>query len=152
VKRKTVIWLVVLLAIVLAALYAYREYSRTNADLSRVRPDVRIPALQLVSEFERNDSLANQKYLGKIIELEGPLKELEKTGDGHFVLVLGNEGSMSSVRCSMDSAHTDRINSPAPGTLVVIRGACTGFRKNELLGENLGSDVELNRCVLIPKK
>lgn len=141
----------VVLALVLAALYAYREYNRTNADLSRVRPDARIPATDLLHEFLENDSLANAKYLGKILETEGPLKQVERTEEGFYVLVLGEESGISSIRCSMDSTHTEGIDALVPGRLLVLRGACSGFRKNELLGEDLGSDVEMTRCVIISK-
>ncbi len=139
----------VLLGISLAGIYAYREYTRTHADLSRVRPDVRINASSLIAEFEQDDSAANSKYLGKIIEAEGPLRAIERTGDGQFIIVLGEEDGLSSIRCSMDTTYNNELSRLSPPGSITIRGACTGFKKNELLGENLGSDVELNRGVVV---
>ncbi len=151
-KRKKLILLVSLLVVLLAALYAYKEYSRKNADLSKVRPDTRINYADLIREFESNDSIANKKYLGKIIETDGPLKEVEIAAGGFYTLVLGEEGSMSSVRCAIDSTHSGAAAILKVGTNITLRGACTGFKKNELLGENLGADVELNRGVVVLPK
>jgi hypothetical protein len=51
----------------------------------------------------------------------------------------------------MDSVHQQDAARLAVGSSAILRGACTGFKKNELMGEDLGSDVELNRCAVIEK-
>jgi len=148
-KKKTFIWLVILLGIVLAALYAYKEYTRVNPDLSHVRPDVKIGYNELLDEYSANDSLANAKYLGKIIQTSGPLKEVEISGGGYYTLILGDNQGLSSIRCAIDTSHNETASQLKAGSTIMVRGECTGFKKNELLGENLGSDVELNRSVII---
>jgi hypothetical protein len=152
VSRKKIIWLIILLLVAGGAWYGYSEFTRTNKDLSKVKPDVRITAIRLIHEYESNDSLANIKYLGKIIETDGNLKNIEKDQAGYYTVILGPEGTMSSVRCLMDTTHNEDAATLTAGSSVVVRGACTGFKKNELLGENLGSDVELNRSVIVSKK
>lgn len=150
-KKKTIIWTVVILAVLLAALYAYKEYNRTNADLAKSRADVILPYSQLIAAYEQNDSLANQKYLSKIIETNGPLKEIE-FGDGFYTLIIGEAESMSAVRCLMDSSYNHIVEKVIAGTNITVRGECTGYRKNEIMGESLGADVELTRSVLLLPK
>ena len=70
---------------------------------------------------------------------------MEKDESGHYTLILGEEGSMSSVRCSMDSTHQQAADELQINTEVIIKGACTGFNADQLLG----SDVILNRCVIV---
>ena len=128
------------------------EYNRKNKDLNKTKPDVKISAIELLKDYEANDSIANGKYLGKIIELSGNIKKVENDGVGSYTIVLGEQSSLSSVRCIMDTTYRNDAAAVNEGSSVTIRGLCTGFKKNELLGENLGSDVELNRSVVIKNK
>jgi hypothetical protein len=52
----------------------------------------------------------------------------------------------------MDSTYNNKVMTVEAGSQITVRGECTGFKRNEILGENLGSDVELNRSVLILPK
>ncbi len=145
------IWTFVLIAIILSAFYAYKEYTRTNKDLSKIKAEITISALDLISAFEVSDSLTNKKFIDKIIEVTGNVKVLEKDDTGGYTIVLGDVSSLSSVRCLADSNHRSDASLLQQNSTITIRGMCTGFKKNELLGENLGSDVELTRCILIKK-
>jgi tRNA_anti-like len=149
-KKKT-IWTIILLAVAAGAFYGYKQYTRTNKDLAKVKADVTITADTLITEYSTNDSVANKKYLGKIVEVTGNVKKIEKDEKGYYTVVLGDTASLSSVRCSMDSVHQQDAARLAVGSSAILRGACTGFKKNELMGEDLGSDVELNRCAVIEK-
>lgn len=145
------IWTFVLIAIVLASFYAYQEYTRTNKDLSKLEAEIKISALDLIRAFEVSDSLANKNFIDKIIDVTGNVKVLEKDENGGYTIVLGDIASLSSVRCLADSNHRSDASLLQQNSTITIRGMCTGFKKNELLGENLGSDVELTRCVVIKK-
>ncbi|MES1220011.1 MAG: hypothetical protein ABUT20_31200 [Bacteroidota bacterium] len=149
VKNKRPIWLLIILSIGLGAWLGISEYNRTNKDISHVNADVKIMATDLIRQYEANDSLANKKYLGKIIETGGNVKDLKKDDAGYYTVVLGDATGMSSVRCSMDSAHHADAALLTPGTSATVRGYCTGFNKDDM---GLGSDVILNRCVIVPEK
>jgi len=151
-NKKKIIWALIILAIVFALVYAYREYTRTHKDLAGVKADLAVESGILISEFEKNDSAANKKYLGKILDISGVVKEIDTAAGGIYTIVLGHPGSKSSVRCQLDSIHASDAAKLSSGSSVLMRGACTGFEKNELLGENLGSDVHLNRCVVVSIK
>lgn len=129
-----------------------KEYNRTAADLTKVKPDVTISAIALIREYETNDSLADSNYLGKIVELKDRVKNTEVDERGDYIVVLGEADSLSSVRCRMDSLYREQASKIRPGSSITIRGECTGFKKNEMMGINLGSDVELVRCVIIEKE
>jgi hypothetical protein len=141
-KKKLLILLVI--ALLVAGWYGYKEYSRTNKDLASVKADIHLSDKELISAFEKNEKDANIKMLDKIIAVTGKVKEVQKDEKGYYTVVLGNEHNMSSVRCSMDSLHRDQASAIAAGSEVTMKGACTGFNADELLG----SDVILNRCVV----
>lgn len=148
-KRKKTIWLIILLVALGAAWYGYKEYTRTNKDLQKVDAHFTLSAVDLIKEYEANDSAATKKYNGKIVEVNGPVKAIDKDEQGYYTIVLGDTASLSSIRCSMDSTHREDAANIVKGSSATIRGACTGFNKDEM---GLGSDVILNRSVIIKKE
>lgn len=145
-KQKKIVR-VVLVLMVIAALggwYAYTEYNRPLASMTEAKPEVTISAINLIGAFEKDPASSNQQYVDKIIEVEGVLKEAIADDKGFYTLALGAEGSMSSVRCSVDSASTTVASQLKQGDLVKIKGVCSGFTTDELLG----SDVTLVRCAI----
>ena len=140
---KRTIFIVIILAIAFGGWYAYKEYNRTNVDLADVKPEASLSAADLIRSFESDSASANKKYLGKILAVSGQVKSIERDGNSATV-ILGDKGSMSSVRCSMDTTHIQEIASLKEGQGITIKGNCTGFNQDELLG----SDVILNRCAV----
>lgn len=140
---KRTILLIALALIIVLGFYGYREYFRENKDLQEVAPEASLSAPALIKAFETDSAGANKSYLGKIIAVSGRVKSVEKD-EGAATVILGEPGTMSSVRCSMDTAHLAEVATVKEGQSVTVKGACTGFNQDELLG----SDVVLNRCVL----
>ena len=131
-----------------AAWYAYREYSRTHKDLHTQRPDLLITAAALSAAFEEEETGAAAKFNDKIIEVDGMLQKLEEDEKGDYTVVLSGS-STASVRCLMDTLYRNDASMLGPGASVVVRGICTGFIRDDM---GLGSDVILNRCVIIKRK
>jgi uncharacterized protein YyaL (SSP411 family) len=150
-KRKKIIRYIVLpLLVVIAAVgfYIFKEYNRAHKDTSKLKPDYSIAAADLVKEFETNEQASNKKYWDKIIRVEGMVKDLTQDDKGFYSIVLGDTSVMSSVRCSIDSIHNSEAASVKKGTTIAVKGICSGFNADELLG----SDVILVRSVIDSKK
>jgi DNA-binding transcriptional regulator of glucitol operon len=145
-KQKKIVSILVILVLVAAVggWYAYSEYNRPLANMTETKAAVTIGAINLISAFEKDPTNANQQYIDKIIEVEGILKEATADDQGLYTLALGEESSMSSVRCSIDSASTQAASQLKKGDPVKIKGVCSGFTAEELLG----SDVTLVRCAI----
>ncbi len=143
-KKKLIILAIIAFALAGGGWYAYAEYTRKVSDLSKVKADIALSTSELIGAFEADEAKANADYLDKIIAIKGQVKNVEKNDQGHYTVILGDPGSLSSVRCSMDSLHQQEVAHLPEGSLVTMKGACTGFNADELLG----SDVILNRAVL----
>lgn len=146
-KRKNIlryIVLPILLIISIAAIYIYKEYNRTHKDTSKLKPDYSVTASNLINEFESDEQSSNKKYWDKVIEVEGVTKELVKDEKGFYTVILGDPATMSSIRCSIDSSHNKEITSIITGKKIKLKGICSGFNADELLG----SDVILVRSVV----
>lgn len=143
-NRKKIFIITIAVAIIGGGWYGYAEYNRKVKNLGNVKAELYISTVDLIHAFEKNETGANKLYLDKIIAVTGMVKAVEKNNNGHYSVVLGEGTDMASVRCSMDSSHVSAVLSLTNGSRVTIKGACTGFNADELLG----SDVILNRCVL----
>ena len=144
-KKKTLIIIAIIgFALAGGGWYAYTEYTRKVKDLATVSADIELSATELITAFESNEGKANADYLDKIIAVKGPVRSVEKNDQGHFTVVIGEAGSLSAVRCSMDAEHQQDVAALPEGSLVTMKGACTGFNADEMLG----SDVILNRAVM----
>jgi hypothetical protein len=111
-------------------------------------PAVSIQAVALMNAFAKDSAAANAAYLGKVIELTGFVKSVDKDASGAYTLSLGDPESLSSVRCSMTSDTTLFSSQKLVGTTVVVKGICTGFMPDDM---GLGADVILNRSVIETK-
>jgi hypothetical protein len=149
-SAKKIIIAVVLVAAAGAGFYAWKEFNRKNKDLSDVSAAHTVQATALIGEFAANDSTANAKYQGKIVAVEGVVKQVDKDDEGFYTVVLGDTTDMSAVRCAMDSTHVQDATSLKRGESVRVKGSLTGYKKDDT--GLLGSDVELNRCVIEKNK
>lgn len=133
-----------IILLIIAAAYIMREYNRKVSDTSTMEAVYAPSAEELFSAFSKNENEANQKYLDKAVVVNGNVKEFNKEEDGAVTIVLDVASGMSSVRCSMDSAHAATLPEIPVGNSIAIKGICTGYTSDELVG----SDVILSRCVI----
>jgi hypothetical protein len=148
-KKRTIRWIIVLLVLIaIGGFYAYQEFNRTAADLEDEKPVVTTNALKILDEFSKDEHTANQQYLGKILQLSGKIRAIDKDNQGFVTIVLGDESLSSSVRCSMDSTHAKKAAALSTSSPVTIKGICAGYTPDEL---GLGADLILNRCIVSTK-
>lgn len=134
-----------LIVTIIGGMYVYREFNRRNPSVSETPADFSISAAALIDSFSKDSTAANTTYLGKIIEVTGFVKSIDKDAAGGFTLTLGDPETLSSVRCSMDSDTANFSSQKITGTNVILKGVCTGFMPDDM---GLGSDVILNRSVI----
>lgn len=149
-KRKYLlpVALIVIIGILGASFYVYKEYNRKNTNLADVKAKYELSADDMISDFLTNEKAGNEKYLAKVVEVSGRIKKVDTDPKGFSTIVLGDTASMSSVRCSLDSTiHADALKFAA-GQTITIKGVCTGYNADDL---GIGSDVILNRCIQVKK-
>lgn len=144
-SRKKIIAGAVVLVILAGGMYAWREYTRTVASLAGADADFSTGAMALIGEFENDEQGADKKYHNKIIEVKGMVKSVEPV-QNTFSVALGDTTGLSAVRCVVDSVYATSVTGVHRGMVITVKGAITGFKKDDT--GLLGSDVELNRCVI----
>jgi len=145
-NRKTVkISFVSVIVIIAGVVYfTMSEYRRKHKDIADIPESFSLNSNEIINSFSTNEKSAYKMYLDKVMSVRGTVKSIYRDVGGACTIVLGNDTSMSSVRCSLDSNHTDGIALIKPGADISIKGICTGYNADELLG----SDVVLNRCAI----
>ena len=136
-------------ALIVIAAGAYFYVNRKTQSLTESRADYIISAIKFLEEYRSAQLLSDKKYLSKIIQVDGNLKEIERDDKGFLTFVLGDLTSMSSVRCSIDTTVVIDESAYPVGTAVSLKGECTGFNADDL---GLGADIVLNRSVIIQNK
>ncbi len=133
--------MLVVVAIVIAAAFAYFEYNREPADLTSLKAQVTVSAIELVNEYETNEEVANARYLGKTVDVTGIIAEINNQKDTLVNVMLGDAAGLHKISCLLSSTHAATIQSFEINDSITLRGICTGYLM----------DVELNRCVIIKK-
>ena len=144
-KQRIII--IVIVVIGLGAFFGFREWNRENVDLSTSKASYSIAAPALIEAFEKDTAAAGKQYTDKIISVTGNLKKIVAEQNS-TVFFLGNPEEMSSVQCSMNPDYAKNYAALKEDALVTIKGICTGFQSDDLLG----TDVKLSRCVIELKK
>lgn len=142
-SMKRVLFFSLFLALGIAGWYAYKKYNEKGPDLSRAQPTIRLEAASLIGAFESDTAVASRMYIDQVIAVTGTVKSID-TDRIPVIIFLGEEAALSSVKCSMDPVFADGYKNISKGSRVTVKGLCNGFQYEELLG----TDVELNRCVI----
>lgn len=139
------IFLIVALIATAAGFYGYSEFNRKNKNLHDVEAVVHLKSADIITQFASDEKKAMTAYSGKAIAISGTVKTIDKDEKGFYTIVLGNNESMSSVRCSIDSTESLQAATIQGNATISIKGMCTGYNADEM---GLGADVILNRCVI----
>jgi hypothetical protein len=122
------------LAGIITGLYLYNLKSK---DLQKVKPDFVMTASDLLLEFESDENAAAMKYVDKILEVTGSIKNIEYVENNSINISLDAGSEFSSVICTFQgNSDPGKFNI---GDTINLRGQCSGYLM----------DVLLNNCVFV---
>ncbi len=122
-----------------AAGWALYLYYKPHGSVGNLKPDVEIAAGDLYNQFLQNEAAATERYLNKIVLVNGRVNTVVST-DTTVNILLQQPGDMGGVSCSLFPSKDKGANLEA-GVEVSIKGRCTGYLM----------DVVLADCVLESK-
>ncbi len=127
---------------IIAVAVATYLYMKPTRNLENAKPDFRVEASLIFQEFSESESIATEKYVGKVVEVTGPVVSISTSDKGSVIFLLDD---LFGISCSMDSSYTasikDKLEYLSPGDQVTIRGRCNGML----------TDVQFSSCVLVSK-
>lgn len=129
---------------VIGAGVIYYVFTEKFTDTNEVKADFTVNALDLIHEFEKNDSLANKKYSEKIIVVNGMVSEVEGA-DTTVNIKMADTTSGSYVIFAFQQQHRNQAKSIKTGDSVSIKGSCSGGVYSQILETEF---ITFKRCVL----
>ncbi|NUO03162.1 MAG: hypothetical protein HUU01_21335 [Saprospiraceae bacterium] len=126
-----------LAAAVVAGIAGYMMWNKPHQNMQKADADVKADATTLYSEYETDETAANAKYLGKIVEVSGTVRETTKDGTGSVKIMLDSGSEMGGIICELDPLSAHKRTDFQPGEQVRFKGKCDGVLM----------DVVLTRCV-----
>ena len=122
-KKRSLVWLVVAFVCIGFGIYKYTYQEHRNIEVANV--DFTVDLKNFLEEFVANSDVTTQKYLNKVIAVQGVVSEKDAES-----VTLSN-----SILCYF----TTKEHGFSEGTSVKIKGRCIGF--DELL-----EVVKLDQC------
>lgn len=126
--RKILIPLLVI-AVIAAAIGLYM-YNKPVESLERKKAEVNVSAEQIVSDYEGDENAANEKYLGKVVEVSGKVVNVV-TEEGKDKVHLETSSPMSVVICELEEGK--EAKELKAGDQANIKGLCTGYLSDVIL-------------------
>ena len=118
---------------------AYYWYQKPVPSLEKRKADYITNAKELISTYQQNESNANELYLGKLMQIDGQVKELVTEGDQLSVILDGGKTD-GEIVCELEPKAYTPIDLPEKGQAMTMKGECAGM---------LFDVVVLVRCVII---
>lgn len=125
------------IAIIVGSVIGYKIYNKPHQDIRSAKSMFQLPATELFSSYEADETSANEKFLGKIVEVTGKVQEVSKDENGVVNVTLDAGGMLGGVICKLDELTDHKRTDLNKNEQVTLKGECTGMLM----------DVVLVRCV-----
>ena len=133
-RTKIIVGLVFITALAISAgFFLYRKPAEKTV---RENADYVLSAVQLFEEFNRNEGIANTRYLNKVVRVDGIITEVSAVDSVGITLLLESSNPLFGVSCQLPEGFSDKVLKA--GQKITVRGLCTG----KLM------DVVLIKCVI----
>jgi tRNA_anti-like len=115
---------------IIGAGIGYYMYNKPVASLEHKKPDTVVEASQLVSDYEADEKSANEKYLGKVVQVSGKVADIT-TEEGKKKVILETGNPMSMIICELENGNAPV--SIKAGDEVKMKGMCSGYLSDVIL-------------------
>lgn len=123
---------------------AWYIFNEKFTDTAERKASYTLNALDFIKEFEKNDSLANSKYIEKIIVVNGTVSEVE-TVDTSVNIKFIDSTTGSYIIFAFQEQHMKAAKQLKEGDLVAIKGSCSGGTYSEILEALF---ISFKRCAI----
>ncbi len=105
-------------------------YNKPVASLEKKKADVTITAEQLLADYEENEQTANDKYLGKVVEVSGKVAQVT-TDNGKDKVLFETSNPISMVIAELDEGNS--ATGLQVGEQAKVKGMCSGYLSDVIL-------------------
>jgi hypothetical protein len=113
-------------------------------DTTKQKADFTVNAMDFIKEFQTSDSLANKKYIEKIISIKGRLSEIENA-DTTINVKMIDSLTGAYIIFAFQKQNTTDTKLLNVGDSIAIKGSCSGGVYSEILETTF---ISFKRCVI----
>jgi hypothetical protein len=71
----------VLLSVIIVGIFAAKMYFTKTQNITTLKPDLKISATELINAFDEDPASAHEKFVGKVLLIEGFVDQMESYGE-----------------------------------------------------------------------
>jgi len=125
--------IIFVLGVIIAVIIGVRLYNKPPRTVDSEEA-LKVTAVDLATYYEKNESVKNNKYTDKAVQISGVITDLRTNQQNKTVLTFTGT-DMSGVQCSLMNAEPGLKK----GDSITIKGFCTGYL----------TDVIVDRGILV---
>jgi Tfp pilus assembly protein PilV len=133
-----------LVLLLVAAAGIWYIFTERFTDTSERDSQYSVNAMDLIREFQQNDSLANKKYTEKIITVNGIISEVEPA-DTTLNIKFADTATGAYIIFAFQQQHLAETKKLKEGDAVSIKGSCSGGTYSSILETTF---ITFKRCAL----
>ncbi|MEX1239205.1 MAG: hypothetical protein WEB30_05795 [Cyclobacteriaceae bacterium] len=137
-KKKITVYMISSVILITSVIVAFMYY-KPHRSVRKEEAAFRMSVTELVDAFSNDENQANSLYVGKVLEVEGALKEIIMN-DSTLVLLMGDSSQMTGISCYLQKDQKEKYTKLRRGETVRVKGICNGMLM----------DVVLDKGILLP--
>lgn len=119
--KKKIIFTLALLGL-FTLLVGMKMYNKAPESISSLKTEFQLNASELLAAFENNEEEANEKYLDKVVEINGVVSKRELK-NGVLTAYMETDSPLSNIIFQFENTN-EEINE---GETLTLKGICTGY-------------------------
>ena len=140
-------WIIILLSLIaigaIVAVIFYKFYvNKAHKDIENADADYKLKTEVLYKEYTSTKAHADSLYNGKVVQISGKVDKIE-TSDTLVIAVFTfakDDFGDAGIRCTMLKKHNEDAKKIAVGTVISVKGLCSGYND---------TDVILEKCSIV---
>ena len=109
-------------------------FTEKFTDTSELKAEYTMRAVDLLKEFQQNDSLANKKYTEKIIAIKGIVSEIKAAaGDTSVNIKMADPATGDYLIFTFQQQHLAEAKAVKQGEEIAVKASCSGGIYSEIL-------------------
>ena len=126
--KKLIVPFILLVIVAIGA--GYYMYNKPVESLDNKKADVSVTADQLVADYEADEKTANDKYLGKVVQVSGKVTEVSAE-EGKNKIHFETSNPMALVITELDEGNS--AEGISAGQEATVKGLCSGYLSDVII-------------------
>ena len=107
--------------------------NKSHDDIESLTTEVKISSSELFTTYEQDEISANNKYLDKVIEVEGKVSQVKTDDHGKTKVHLATDDMIFEVICELDDFSNHKRKTFEIGENIVLKGICSGYLSDVII-------------------